>query len=204
MTDRRSTQPIWERHWLPFKCNVSVPACGVMVLNGAQNTDGQLQLKTKQATTFFNQVLLVNGPTNVAANTAGVCRLASEMPIVVAYNTSGNTPSFGDVVGVQPNTTKVRPNFPGFVALNNGSSGRVLVVQESGVTSYWAKLAANLSSGGSTTAYVWWNHAPANSGYSVTVYDWLLTGSGSLASGDRVKVEYFRHANKAYVTAANC
>ena len=68
------------------------------------------------------------------------------------------------------------------------------------------KLDGSLSAGGSATLSIWaWNGtAEADTGENVTVYDWLLSGSFTLASGAQVTAGWDRRSGRYYVTGGSC
>ena len=73
-----------------------------------------------------------------------------------------------------------------------------------GETSYWGKLDAALSSGGSATVSIYWKYALVDSGNKVTAYAPPLLTSGSINSSKWVEVTYRPDAQKWYVTGAEC
>ncbi len=74
-----------------------------------------------------------------------------------------------------------------------------------GVQYHFGKLSAALAAGGSAACAVWKvaGGSPADSTYSVTVYDWLLPPGGQLASGTPVMLLFHLQSKRFYVAASN-
>jgi hypothetical protein len=198
-----------DQRWLRFRPNADVAAREVMVPAGVELVGGQLVVKTKQATAFANKVLLVNGAAAVASGAIGLCLVGHDQPMLAAYDTGGSTPAAGDLVGVYPSSWKLRPQFPGFVALDAGSSGLVWVLRKPDIPPYWGTLDYALDAGGSTTVSILFTDEDqeADSGQNVTGFDKLLCTGDSLAAGSKVLVNFHPQAGPAgtwYVEEADC
>ncbi len=66
----------------------------------------------------------------------------------------------------------------------------------------FGKLDGILTDGGSIAMSVWSGAPLADSGDTVTVYDWFLESGGTLASGTKCKAVWYH--GRLYVTAAEC
>jgi len=130
--------PLRNQLWLPFTPNAAVEAHAVMEDNGAETSDGQIVLKTKQYVAGPpNKVVYLNGPCDVASGGKGLCCLAIGRPWWAL--TYSGTPAAGESWGPKDDW-KLHSGYPGYIVLAAGPSGLALVVRNVNCTRCTGKL----------------------------------------------------------------
>lgn len=109
---RRRERGIW------FKPDTDVPANGVMYVTDNDTTQGELVLTTKKPDGIaLGEIIVVNGPEDVASGVYGKCFMFGDVPIQASV-ASSETVANGDVLGPKSSQWDLYKDFPGLIAFS--------------------------------------------------------------------------------------
>lgn len=177
----------------------TIPAYGVMQISSAALSSGVTTFTVTRPTHLRGQYL-VNTDSPIAQSKYGEGLI---VPDRIAY--SSGTPAVGQMWGPTASSFYASRGTPFWTATGAGESSSFpasLCLQQE----YRGKLDGTLNQGSSATMSIWAYNgsAEADTTENVTVYDWMLPASGTIASGIKITAKFYRDSGRFYVTSAEC
>ncbi len=122
---------------------------------------------------------------------------------LVKYDTG--TPAPGEGWGIKPGQYTLSKGYPGARCIRVvDSTKKIMLAQFLPITRVKGKLDGTLSAGSTATLSIWYGPAGSevDTGWNVTIRDWLMKAGDSVASGKKAWAEF--DGDAWYLTQAEC